>query len=124
MKARVICISRALAAGGQNVARAVSQRLGFRYVDEDIVKEAADREKVDVSVIEDAELHAVERVEERQRPLQRGRDRLAPVICQLQPRGPSQHGQIGSLDRPVLAAHLPLPDLVLDRDSRCAPGAG
>ncbi len=55
MKARVICISRSLAAGGQNVARAVSQRLGFRYVDEDIVKQAAEREKVDVSVIEDAE---------------------------------------------------------------------
>lgn len=55
MKSRVICISRSLAAGGQNVARAVSQRLGFRYVDEDIVKQAAEREKVDVSVIEDAE---------------------------------------------------------------------
>lgn len=55
MKSRVICISRSLAAGGQNVARAVSQKLNYRYVDEDIVKQAADREKVDVAVIEDAE---------------------------------------------------------------------
>lgn len=55
MKTRVICISRSLAAGGQNIARAVSQKLGFRYVDEDIIKQAAERERVDVSVIEDAE---------------------------------------------------------------------
>jgi cytidylate kinase len=55
MKPRVICISRALAAGGEDIARAVSQRLGFRYVDEEIIDQAAEKEQVDVSVIEDAE---------------------------------------------------------------------
>ena len=55
MKPRVICISRALGAGGHDIARAVSQRLGFRYVDEEIVEQAAEREHVDVSIITDAE---------------------------------------------------------------------
>jgi cytidylate kinase len=55
MKPRVICISRALGAGGHDIARAVSQKLGFRYVDEEIVQQAAERERVDVSVIADAE---------------------------------------------------------------------
>ncbi len=55
MKPRVVCVSRSLAAGGHHVARAISQKLGFRYVDEDIIREVADREQVDVSVIEDAE---------------------------------------------------------------------
>lgn len=55
MKPRVICISRALAAGGEDIARAVSQRLGFRYVDEEIIDQAAEKEHVDVTVVEDAE---------------------------------------------------------------------
>jgi cytidylate kinase len=55
MKPRVICISRALAAGGEDIARSVSQRLGFRYVDEEIIDQAADKEQVDASVIADAE---------------------------------------------------------------------
>lgn len=55
MKTRVICVSRTMGAGGEDVARAVSQRLGFRYVDEEIVARAAEREKVDVAVIENAE---------------------------------------------------------------------
>jgi cytidylate kinase len=48
-------VSRTLAAGGEDVARAVSQRLGFRYVDEEIVAQAAQKEKVGVAVIENAE---------------------------------------------------------------------
>jgi Cytidylate kinase-like family len=55
MKVRVVCVSRTMAAGGEDVARAVSQRLGFRYVDEEIVAQAAEREKVGVAVIENAE---------------------------------------------------------------------
>jgi cytidylate kinase len=55
MKPRVICISRALAAGGEDIARAVSQKLGFRYVDEEIIDRAAEKEHVDVSVVENAE---------------------------------------------------------------------
>lgn len=55
MKPRVICMSRALAAGGEDIARAVSQKLGFRYVDEEIIDRAAQKERVDISVIENAE---------------------------------------------------------------------
>jgi cytidylate kinase len=55
MKPRVICVSRSLAAGGEDIARAVSQKLGFRYVDEEIIDRAAEKERVDVSVIENAE---------------------------------------------------------------------
>jgi cytidylate kinase len=55
MKTRVICVSRTLAAGGEEVARALSQRLGFRYVDEEIVARAAEKDKVDVQLVKDAE---------------------------------------------------------------------
>jgi len=55
MKTRVICVSRTLAAGGEEIARALSQRLGFRYVDEEIVARAAEKEKVDVQLVKDAE---------------------------------------------------------------------
>lgn len=55
MKPRVICVSRSLAAGGEDIARAVSQKLNFRYVDEEIIDRAAEKEHVDVSVIENAE---------------------------------------------------------------------
>lgn len=55
MKPQVICMSRSLAAGGEDIARAVSQKLGFRYVDEEIIDRAAEREGVDVSIVENAE---------------------------------------------------------------------
>jgi len=55
MKTRVICISRTLGAGGEEVARAVSQRMGFRYVDDEIIAKAAEKEGVDVEVVKDAE---------------------------------------------------------------------
>jgi cytidylate kinase len=55
MKTRVICVSRTLGAGGEDIARALSQRMGFRYVDDEIVVKAADKEGVDVQLIQDAE---------------------------------------------------------------------
>jgi len=55
MKIRVICVSRTLAAGGEEVARTLSQRMGFRYVDEEIVAKAAEKDKVDVQLVKDAE---------------------------------------------------------------------
>ena len=55
MKSRVICVSRAMVAGGEEVARAVSQRMNFRYVDEEIVAMAAERDGVDVRLVQDAE---------------------------------------------------------------------
>jgi cytidylate kinase len=55
MKVKVVCVSRTMGAGGEDVAKAVSQQLGFRYVDEEIVAHAAEKERVDVGVIENAE---------------------------------------------------------------------
>jgi hypothetical protein len=47
MKARVVCISRTLAAGGEIVGRRVAADLGFRYVDEEIIVLAG--QKADVA---------------------------------------------------------------------------
>ena len=52
---RVVCISRTLAAGGEVVGRAVAQRLGFRYIDEEVVTTAAEKAHVDASVVAAAE---------------------------------------------------------------------
>ena len=41
MPCRVVCISHATGAGGAEVGRLVAERLGFLYVDEDIVAKAA-----------------------------------------------------------------------------------
>ena len=41
---RVVCISHATGAGGEEVGRLVAERLGFLYVDHDIVARAAARE--------------------------------------------------------------------------------
>jgi len=55
MPARVVCISRTLGAGGPEIGRAVSERLDFRYVDEEIVAQAAERGGVDEGLVADTE---------------------------------------------------------------------
>ena len=55
MPATVVCISRALGAEGIEVGRIVSDRLGYRLVDEEIVAEAAERGMVDPDLVADAE---------------------------------------------------------------------
>ena len=55
MAASVICISRALGAGGEDVARLVSERLGFVYVDEEIIARAAERSGIDHEIVADEE---------------------------------------------------------------------
>jgi cytidylate kinase len=52
---RVVCISRTTAAGGENVGDTVAQRLGFRYVDEQIIERAAQLAQVDPKLVEAAE---------------------------------------------------------------------
>jgi len=52
---QVVCISRTLAAGGEIVGQTVAQRLGFRYMDREIIGKAAERAKVDPSVVAAAE---------------------------------------------------------------------
>lgn len=55
MATSVICISRALGADGEDVARLVSERLGFAYIDEEIISRAAERSGVDHETIADEE---------------------------------------------------------------------
>jgi cytidylate kinase len=52
---RVVAISHTDGAGGGPIGRIVSERLGFRYVDEEIVRIAADKEGLEPHVIADAE---------------------------------------------------------------------
>ena len=51
----VVCISRTLAAGGEQVAEIVSEHLGFRYVDDEILQRAAMQAGVTVEQVADAE---------------------------------------------------------------------
>jgi cytidylate kinase len=55
MPFRVVCISAVDGARGEEVAPAVAQALGFRLVDEEIVRKAADEAQVDVSQIAEVE---------------------------------------------------------------------
>lgn len=55
MAASVICISRALGARGDEVGALVAERLGFRYVDEEIVAQAAARGGVSPADVADEE---------------------------------------------------------------------
>jgi hypothetical protein len=45
---RTICVSRDAGAAGEEIGHAVAASLGFRYVDEDILRAAADRTGVDL----------------------------------------------------------------------------
>lgn len=55
MVCRVIGMSRALAAGGEDVARLVAEDLGFRLVDDEIVTRAAEKAGVTPATIEKVE---------------------------------------------------------------------
>lgn len=55
MPARVICISQAGGSLGGEVGRLVAERLGFRHVDDEIVRRAAEREQLDLEVVADVE---------------------------------------------------------------------
>ena len=51
----MVCISRAWAAGGEEVGRLVAERLGFGYVDEEIISRAAERGGIDPGTVADQE---------------------------------------------------------------------
>src|SRR5262245_9041017 len=55
MPSRVIAISHAMGAGGQRVGRIVAERVGFRYLDKEIIAGAAARAGVDPALIGDVE---------------------------------------------------------------------
>lgn len=52
---RVVCISRMTAAGGEAIGRGVAERLGFRYVDDEVITLAAERAGIDPGVLETVE---------------------------------------------------------------------
>jgi len=52
---RAICISHSTGADGDAVGRAVAQRLGFRYVDDEVIAEAAELAQLDPAFVADAE---------------------------------------------------------------------
>ena len=55
MSREVVCISRTLGAKGETIGRTVAARLGFRYVDEEIVIRAAELAELDPTVVAAAE---------------------------------------------------------------------
>ncbi|HVZ44897.1 MAG TPA: cytidylate kinase-like family protein [Ramlibacter sp.] len=55
MGLRAICISRAIWVGAEEIAADVARELGFRCVDEEILKVAAEKRNLDPSVVADAE---------------------------------------------------------------------
>jgi cytidylate kinase len=55
MVANVICISRAMYTGAENIAQEVAQDLGFRYVDEEIVERAAQKRGLTPAEVASAE---------------------------------------------------------------------
>jgi cytidylate kinase len=52
---RTICISHATGAGGEEVGRAVAEALGFAYVDDEVISEAADWAELSPAIVADAE---------------------------------------------------------------------
>jgi len=55
VSARVICISRESGADGERVGRAVAERLGLQYVDEEVITRASEQAGVDADVLGDTE---------------------------------------------------------------------
>jgi hypothetical protein len=52
---RIICVSHLTGAEGEAVARGVAERLGFRYLDEEIIETAAEWVELDPSVVGEVE---------------------------------------------------------------------
>jgi hypothetical protein len=52
---QAVCISHATGADGAAVGRAVAERLGFQYVDDEVIGEAAEWAEIDPALVADAE---------------------------------------------------------------------
>ena len=55
MPIRVVTLSHATGAGGETIGHTVARALGFRYMDEEIIEIAAQREGVETAVVADEE---------------------------------------------------------------------
>jgi hypothetical protein len=51
----VVCISLTTASGGEPIGHAVAERLGFRYVDDEVITLAAEKAGLDPAVLEEVE---------------------------------------------------------------------
>jgi hypothetical protein len=58
MGSRVVCISRAMAAGGERVGHLVAERLGFHYFDDEIITLASEKAGLTPAVVAEAEHHS------------------------------------------------------------------
>lgn len=55
MVTQVVCISRTLAAGGEDIGRGVAEQLNYRIIDAEIIQRAAERASVDPKQVMEAE---------------------------------------------------------------------
>ena len=55
MPTKVVTVSHATGAGGDSIGRTVAERLSFRYIDEEIIALAAEKEGLDAALVADAE---------------------------------------------------------------------
>lgn len=55
MPASTVCISRTLAAGGEEVGQAVAERLGWRVIDAEIIQRAAEKAEIDPTKVAQTE---------------------------------------------------------------------
>jgi Cytidylate kinase-like family len=90
LPSRIICVSHTTGAGGEGVGRAVSDRLAFRYVDDEVIESAADLVGLDPAVVSN--------VERRKSLVARVLDRVAESGGERRPRvstslGGSARGQ-------------------------------
>jgi cytidylate kinase len=51
----MICISRAVGAGGEEIGRTVAERLGYRYIDDEVIEQAAEWADLDPALVADVE---------------------------------------------------------------------
>ncbi len=51
MQYRVVCVSQVTAAGGEAIGELVAARLGFRYVDDEVITLAADHAGLDPAIV-------------------------------------------------------------------------
>src|SRR3954447_9489533 len=92
MPRTLICVSHCDGAGGDEVARLVADRLGLRYVDEEIISAAAERAGAATELVADAE---------QKQPL------LRRVLDELGASGAAGMGAAGGLPPPVSAEAPP-----------------
>jgi len=93
MPSSVICISRTAFAGGETVGYLVAERLGKRYVDDEIIRLAAEKAKVEPEL--------VERTEHRVRLLQRLIDAMGGPISWSPPPEGYYAASVNLLSRPT-----------------------